>query len=101
MLRPPRWPCARSASQASPHDCGTTFGSIAADATCLTTTTGMLDSSASLTSMSVPVLAADEHDTIRVADGEVADPVVARPDRHVDGRALPDDVLVERVHVLD
>src|SRR6266550_6540815 len=49
----------------------------------------------------VPVLSKHHHDTVRVANREVAHLIGTSLDRNVDGDSASDDVLVECVHVLD
>src|SRR5467141_895286 len=49
----------------------------------------------------VPILPKHHHHTVRVVNREIANVIGTRLDRNVDGDPASDDVLVERVHVLD
>src|SRR5262245_9235543 len=50
---------------------------------------------------SVPVLPKNHHNTVRIANGEVTNSIGARLQRNRDCRPPIDDLLVERVHILD
>src|SRR5262245_3100575 len=50
---------------------------------------------------SVPVLPKHHHNTVRIANGEVTNSIGARLQRNRDCRPPIDDLLVERVHILD
>jgi hypothetical protein len=54
-----------------------------------------------LTRSRVPVLPKHHHDTVRVANGKVANSIGTRLDRNFDGDPPSDDLLVQRVHVPD